>query len=93
MSASCWVGWREWGALPLSPPLGGHDREAVARILARVGACADELRSMRVEREEVHANMASAGGGYGSDARNASRAWLPPSVERMWMGPRGDGKK
>ena len=29
----------------------------MARILARVGACADELRFMGVEREELPADM------------------------------------
>ena len=41
----------------------------MARILTRVGACADELRSMGVERAEVFANVGSADGGWGSVAR------------------------
>jgi len=43
------------------------------------------------EREEVIANVGSAGGGWGSDARKASRAWLPPTMERMWVSLSGDG--
>ena len=77
----------EGGALPLWLLLGGDGGGAVARILARVCACAGELRLMRIDREEVHVNAGIASGGCGSDARNASRAWLPPPMEQMWMGP------
>ena len=51
------------GARPLWSPLGGDGEGALARILARVGTCADEFRLMGVERDEVLANVGSAVGG------------------------------
>ena len=39
------------------------DGGVVARILARVETCADEPRLMGVEKEEVPADVGSAGGG------------------------------
>jgi len=49
----------------------------VARILTRVSACADELRFMDVERAKSFGNVGSAGGGWGSVARNVSNAKVP----------------
>ena len=85
MDASGWAGWREGGegGRPRCSPLGGEGEEVVARILARVGACADELRLLEVEREKVHGSMGSAGEDWGSYARNTSRARVPPSMELM----------
>ena len=64
---------------------------ATACSLARVGACADELRLMEVERAEVSALVGRVGGGVGSLSKTASRACGPPVMDRMWSGPRGDG--
>ena len=41
------------GCPPCWSPLGGEVGRAVALNLVRVGACADELRLMGVERDEV----------------------------------------
>ena len=59
---------------PRCSPLGGEGARIVARILARVGASADELRFMDVEHAEVLTIMGSAGGGWISVARNDSNA-------------------
>ncbi len=87
------VGWDgengEARLLWLSLSIG--DEEKVARILVRVGACADELRLMGVIREEVLANWDITGGGWDFDARNVSSANVPPVVERICNGPWGDG--
>jgi len=58
-----------------------------ARSLARVGACADELRLMGVERSEVFTLVGRVGEGRGSLSRKVSRACGPPAIERMWSGP------
>jgi hypothetical protein len=58
-----------------------------ARNLARVGACADELRLMGVERDELPTEVGRAGGGRGYLSRKVSRACEPPAIERMWSGP------
>jgi hypothetical protein len=47
-----WAG-DEGGCPPFRLPLGGEVRGAAALSLARVGACANELRLMGVERDEV----------------------------------------
>ena len=47
---------------------------AAARSLARVGACADELRLMGVARAEVDTLFGRMGEDGGSLARKASRA-------------------
>jgi hypothetical protein len=62
----------------------------VARSLARVGACADELRLMGEERAEVYTLAGRVGGGRGSLCK-VSRACGPPALGRMWSGPWGDG--
>jgi hypothetical protein len=71
------------GARSRYSPHGGEGEGVVARILERVGACANKLLLMGVEREEVRAKVGKAGGGWGSDARNACRGRFPPSMERM----------
>ena len=64
---------------------------ASALNLARVGACADEIRLMGVERDELPTNVGRSGGGRDSLSRKMSRACGPPAMERMWSGPWGDG--
>ncbi len=71
------------GARPRCSPIRGEREGVVARILARDGACADELCLMGVAREEVLVEWGIPGGGLGSDARNAISAKIPPFVERM----------
>ncbi len=69
--------WRSWlwarrvgragedgRARPRCSPLGGECEGVLARILARVGACADELYLMEVARKEVLPKWGRAGGGY-----------------------------
>ena len=63
----------------------------MARNLARVGACADELRLMGLERFEVATVVERVGDGRGSLSRKVSSACGPPAIERMWSGPWGDG--
>ena len=65
------------------PPRGGGLRGAAARNLARVDACADELRLMGVERDGVPIDVGRAGGSKGSLSRKASRAYGPLAIERM----------
>ena len=65
-------------------------RVAVVLSLARVGACADELGLMGVERDELPTRVGRARGGQGSLSMNISRACGPPAIERMWCGPWGD---
>ena len=48
---------------------------------------------MRVERGEVLARVGIAGGGWGFDVRNVSRAIAPPTMDRMWLGPWGGRRK
>ena len=45
------------GYSPLMPLFGGEEEGAVARSLVRVGACADELRFMGVDRSGVLADV------------------------------------
>jgi len=61
-------------------PMGVKVHGVVARILARIGACADELRLMGVERAEVLANMGSAIRRWDSVARNVTNDRFPPSM-------------
>ncbi len=55
--------------------------------LMRVGACADELRLMGVERAEAFTLVGRVRGGVGSLSRKSSRACGPLAMERMWSGP------
>ena len=64
-------------------PLRGEVGVATACSLVRVGACADELRLMGVERAEAFTLVAIVGGGVGSLSKKASRASGPPAMERM----------
>ncbi len=64
-------------------PLGGEGGDAAALSLARVGACADEVHSIRVERDQVPNEMGKAGRDEGSLSRKSSRACGPPAMERM----------
>jgi hypothetical protein len=79
------------GCPPLWIPLGGEVGGVVARSLARVGACADELRLMGVERAEVYTLVGRAGWGRGSLCKKVSRACGSLAMERMWSGHWGDG--
>ena len=62
MWALGWAGWDRLGvpALPVSPRSRGRDASALN--LARFGACADELRFMGVERDELPINLGSGEG-------------------------------
>ncbi len=64
-------------------PLVGEVESDVALSLVRVGACADELRLMGVERDEEPAGVGRAERSNGSLARKSSRACGPPAMERM----------
>ncbi len=78
------------GCPPIRAPFGGEG--AAALILARVGACADELRLMGVERGEVHTEVGRAVLAQGSLSRKELRACGSTYVmERMWKGLWGDG--
>jgi len=59
------VGWagEDGGARHHCSPLGSEDEGDKVRILTRGNACADELRLMGVEREEVRAEVGSTNGG------------------------------
>ena len=63
MCASSWAGWRGWGCTPFRHSLDGEEGGAAALTLARVGACADELRLMGVGRSEMPTDVGEAGGG------------------------------
>jgi hypothetical protein len=67
------------------------DDEASARIFTRVGACADELRLMGATRVVYVSARANGGGGCGSVDKKVSRAREPPWMDRIWLGPCGDG--
>ncbi len=56
----------------------------VAHSLARVGACADELHSMGVERAKVYTRVGRVGEGRDSLCKKVLRACGPPAMERMW---------
>ncbi len=75
------------GCPPWWSPLGGEVEGAAARSLARVGACAYELRLMGVERVEVSTLVGRVGGGVGSLSMKSSRACGPPIMHQMWSGP------
>jgi hypothetical protein len=78
------------GCPPCRPPLGGEGG-AVALSFVRVGACADELRLMGVERSGLPSDAGGAGGNEGSLTRKSSRACVPPAMNRMWKSPWGSG--
>ena len=80
-----WDWWAddEGGSSVLDSPLGGEGAWVMARMLARVGACTDEVRLMGIERAEALASLGSASGGWVSVARNVSNARVSPSMERM----------
>ena len=71
------------GCPPFRCFLGEEGLSAAAFSLARVGACADELRLMGVERDEMPTEVGRAVGAEGSLSRNSSRAYEPPVMERM----------
>jgi len=75
------------GCPPRRFPLGGKVGGAATCTLARVSACADELRLMGAERAEVSTLVGRVGRGRGSLSRKVSRACGPPAIERMWSGP------
>ena len=79
------VGWAyaDGGCPPFRFPFGEEGMGAVALSLARVGACADELRLLGVERDEITTEMDSASGAEGSLSRKSSRACGPPAMKRM----------
>ena len=77
MWAPRWAGWDRWRVLVVGV------KGAAARDLARVGACADELHLMRVERDGVPTDVGRDEGGKGSLSRKASRACGPSAIERM----------
>jgi hypothetical protein len=72
-----------WGC-PL--PFGGGAGKVLLSFV-RVGACADELRLMGVTRVVKVADRGGPGGGWGSVARNTSRAAAPPRMERICSVP------
>jgi hypothetical protein len=49
---------------PRAPPRGFRGGGLKARLLLRVGACADELRLMGVGRDLTLVGLSSVGGGY-----------------------------
>ena len=63
--------------------LGEEGMGAAALRLARVRACADELRLMGVERVEVPTEVGRASGAEDSLSMKLSRACGPPAMERM----------
>jgi len=89
MGAPRKVGWGGQGvpALVILPRRGWEVGGAPARNLARIGACADDLRLMGVERSGVFILVGRVGVGRGSLSMKVSRACGPPTIERMWSGP------
>ena len=77
------------GCMSCRLPLGGEVGSATARNLMRVGECADVLRLMGGERDEVSTLAGRAGGGKGSLSKKVSRACGPPPIERMLSGLEG----
>ena len=55
----------------------------MASDFMRVGACADELRLMGVERDEVPTGVGGAGRTESFLSRKFLRACGPPAMERM----------
>ena len=53
-------GLERTGVLPFCPLLEGDEGGAMARMMARVGAYADELRLMGVRREELPVDLSLA---------------------------------
>ena len=72
-------------------PLGGEVGGVAALSLVRVGACADELRLMGVDRDELPTRVGRSGRGKGSLSKKMSRDCGPPVIERMWSGLWGGG--
>jgi len=73
----------EGGVRPLRSPPRGDGDGFVARILARVFACADELRLMEVEREEV-CQHGQCRLGLGFRCKKMHLApWFFPSMEQI----------
>ena len=64
-------------------PLRGEVAGATACSLLRVGAYADELRLMGVERIEAFTLVWRVGGGVGSLSKKTSRASGPLAMEQM----------
>jgi len=77
------------GCPPFRVSIGGEGVAALS--LARVGTCADELRLMGVERDEVPTEVGRAVWVEGSLSKKSTRACGPPAMERMRRGPWGDG--
>ena len=73
------TGYSRLGGLPSE----GRGAGATACSLVRVGACADELRLMGVERAEAFTLVGMVGRGVGSLSKKASRASGPLDMERM----------
>ena len=69
----------------------GGEGVATALSLARVGACADELRLMGVERDEVSTEVGRADRAEDFLYKKSLRACGPPAMDRMIRGPWGDG--
>ncbi len=73
------------GCPPWWSPLVEEVEGATACSLARVGACADELRLMGVERAAVSTLVGRVGGGVGSLSRNALKPeTLNSKPETLW---------
>ena len=70
---------------------GGGGGEGCLLFLVRVGTCADELRLMGGGRGSTSAEESVEGRESASAARNASSAWAPPAIERIWHGPCEEG--
>ncbi len=65
------------------PPLKGEVGGATACDSVRVGACADELRLMGVERTDLFTLVRRVGGDVASLSKKASRVYGPLVMERM----------
>ncbi len=73
LRTSGWTGGRRRGVRPRWDTLGVEGAWVVARIFTRVGACAEELRLMGVERAEMFAN----GGIVPAGVEDPSREMFP----------------
>ena len=69
------------------PPSEGRWGVLRLAVWCKVGACADELRLMGVERAEVFTLVGRVGEGVGGHSRKVSRTCGHPAMERMWSGP------
>jgi hypothetical protein len=76
---------------PLSKRGGGEKSEYISCCDLRVGACANELRLMGVERGSTLDGVSRAFEDRSSVSRKKSSAWAPPAMQRMWQGPNGEG--